>query len=40
MCSAHLIEVEAVFRRLKHNWNFRRFMMRGIEKVKTEWGIL
>jgi transposase len=34
------IEVEAVFGRLKQNWGFRRFMLRGLEKVKTEWGIL
>jgi transposase len=34
------IEVEAVFGRLKQNWGFRRFMLRGVEKVKTEWGIL
>lgn len=34
------IEVEAVFGRLKHNWGFRRFLLRGKEKVKTEWGIL
>jgi len=34
------IEVEAVFARLKQNWGFRRFMLRGEEKVKTEWGIL
>lgn len=40
MRSARPIEVEAVFGRLKHNWSFRRFMMRGLEKVKTEWGIL
>lgn len=34
------IEVEAVFGRLKQNWGFRRFMLRGLEKVKTEWGLL
>ena len=34
------IEVEAVFGRLKQNWGFRRFMLRGLDKVKTEWGIL
>ena len=34
------IEAEAVFGRLKHNWGFRRFLLRGLEKVKTEWGIL
>ena len=34
------IEVEAVFGRLKQNWGFRRFLLRGLEKVKTEWGLL
>ncbi len=34
------VEVEAVFGRLKHNWGFRRFLLRGLDKVKTEWGIL
>jgi len=34
------VEVESVFGRLKQNWGFRRFMLRGLEKVKTEWGIL
>ena len=34
------IEVEAVFGRLKHDWGFRRFFLKGIEKVNTEWGIL
>lgn len=34
------VEVEAVFGRLKQNWGFRRFLLRGLENVKTEWGIL
>jgi len=34
------IEVEAVYGRLKHNWGFRRFLLRGKEKVKVEWGLL
>ena len=34
------VEVEGVFGRLKHNWGFRRFMLRGLEKVKVEWGLL
>jgi transposase len=34
------IEVEAVFGRLKHNWGFRRFLTRGKDKVKIEWGLL
>jgi transposase len=40
MRSQRPIEVEAVFGRLKHNWGFRRFFLRGKEKVSTEWGIL
>jgi len=40
MRSKRPIEAEAVFGRLKHNWGFRRFLLRGLEKVKTEWGIL
>ena len=38
--SQRSIEVESVFGRIKHNWSFKRFMLRGIEKVKTEWGLL
>ena len=34
------VEVESVFGRLKHNWGFRRFMLRGLDKVKVEWGLL
>ena len=34
------VEVESVFGRLKENWGFRRFLLRGIEKVKTEFGLL
>jgi transposase len=34
------VEVESVFGRLKENWGFRRFVLRGIEKVKTEFGLL
>lgn len=34
------IEVESVFGRIKSNWSFRRFMLRGLEKVKIEWGLL
>ena len=40
MRSCRPIEVEAVFGRLKQNWGFRRFLLRGVDKVKTEWGIL
>ena len=34
------VEMEAVFGRLKQNRGFRRFTLRGIENVSTEWGIL
>lgn len=40
MRSQRPIEVEAVFGRLKQDWGFRRFLLRGIENVTTEWGIL
>ena len=40
MRSRRPIEVESVFGRLKQNWGFRRFLLRGKEKVNTEWGIL
>jgi hypothetical protein len=33
-------EVESVFGHLKHNRRFRRFHLRGLEKVRTELGIL
>jgi transposase len=34
------IEVESVFGQIKHNMHFRRFSLRGLEKVKTEWGLV
>jgi transposase len=34
------VEVESVFGRLKEDWGFRRFLLRGIAKVKTELGLL
>lgn len=34
------VEVEAVFGHIKQNRQFRRFMLRGLEKVSTEWGLL
>jgi transposase len=34
------VEVESVFGRLKQDWGFRRSTLRGMEKVKTEWGLL
>jgi len=33
-------EPETVFGRLKWNWSFKRFLLRGLEKVKIEWGLL
>jgi hypothetical protein len=33
-------EVEAVFGQIKQNMGFRRFHLRGLEKVKTEWGLV
>lgn len=34
------VEVETVFGQVKHNMHFRRFSLRGLEKVKTEWGLV
>lgn len=34
------VEVESVFGRWKQNWGFRRFMLRGQEKVNIELGLL
>jgi transposase len=33
-------EVETVFGQIKHNMRFRRFLLRGQAKVKTEWGLV
>jgi hypothetical protein len=33
-------EVETVFGHIKYNMGFRRFMLRGKEKVNTEWGLI
>jgi Transposase DDE domain len=33
-------DVEPVFANIKHNHGFRRFMLRGKEKVAIEWGLL
>lgn len=38
--SLRSVEVESVFGRLKQDWGFRRFLLRGLEKVKTEFGLL
>lgn len=34
------VDVESVFGQLKHNWGYRRFLLKGKDKVRTEWGIL
>lgn len=34
------VDVESVFGHIKHNRHFRRFNLRGLEKVKTEWGLV
>lgn len=34
------VEIEGHFGHTKHNMGFRRFMLRGLEKVKIEWGLL
>jgi transposase len=33
-------DVEPVFGNIKNNYNFKRFMLRGKEKVEIEWGLL
>ena len=34
------VEVETVFGNIKHNMRFRRFHLRGVEKVNIEWGLV
>lgn len=34
------VDVEPVFGNIKHNHGFKRFMLRGKEKVAIEWGLL
>lgn len=34
------IEVESVFGHIKQNRGFRRFLLRGMNKVNIEWGLL
>jgi transposase len=38
--AARSTEVETVFGHIKHNMGFRRFHLRGLENVKTEWGLV
>ncbi|WP_409021386.1 transposase [Dyadobacter sp. CY261] len=33
-------DVEPVFGNIKHNHSFRRFMLRGRQKVEIEWGLI
>ncbi|MCF7568079.1 transposase, partial [Sabulilitoribacter arenilitoris] len=33
-------DLEAVFGNIKHNMNFKRFMLRGIDKVNVEIGLV
>ena len=34
------VEVETVFGQIKSNQGYRRFLLRGMKKVSTEWGLL
>jgi len=34
------VDVETVFGRIKECWGFRRFVLRGMQKVGVEWGLL
>jgi hypothetical protein len=34
------VEVETVFGQVKGNQGYRRFLLRGMAKVTTEWGLL
>jgi transposase len=34
------VDVETVFGRLKEDWGFRRFLLRGLKKVTIEWGLI
>ena len=38
--SQRVVEVEQTFGRIKGCWSFRRFHLRGKDKVKIEWGLL
>ena len=38
--AARSTEVETVFGHIKHNQGFRRFHLRGRDKVNTEWGLM
>jgi transposase len=34
------VDVESTFGRIKEDWGFRRFLLRGLDKVTVEWGLL
>lgn len=34
------VEIESVFAQIKHNMDFRRFLLRGLEKVNVEFGLI
>jgi len=34
------VDVESVFGQIKHNRGFRKFMLRGLNKVNIEWGLI
>ena len=33
-------DIEAIFGNIKQNMNFKRFMLRGIDKIETEFGLI
>ncbi|MCO1601095.1 transposase [Desulfosporosinus nitroreducens] len=39
MRSLRPVEVESVFGDIKGNFGMRRFLLKGLEKVKIEWGL-
>jgi len=39
MRSKRPVEVESAFGDIKGNFGVRRFLLRGLEKVKIEWGL-
>jgi hypothetical protein len=39
MRSLRPVEVESVFGDIKGNHGMRRFLLKGLEKVKIEWGL-
>jgi hypothetical protein len=34
------VEVESVYGQIKHNKRFKKFLLRGLEKVSIEWGLI